>query len=96
MRFVNTGFEIRHFPYQSKVHFSDLDTPKIIGEKAAERAISRLNPKKVKSNSVPVIFDPRVSKSIASHFASAINGSSIARKTSFLKDSLKNLSLIHI
>jgi len=33
----------------------------------------------------PVIFDPRVSRSIAGHFASAINGSAIARKTSFFK-----------
>ena len=39
----------RDYEYQSKVHFSDLDNPKKIGEKAAERAISRLNPKKVKS-----------------------------------------------
>ena len=50
----------RDYEYQSKVHHSDLDTPIQIGEKAAERAISRLNPKKVKSNSVPVIFDPKL------------------------------------
>ena len=78
----------RDYEYQSKVHFSDLDTPKKIGEKAAERAISRLNPKKVKSNSVPVIFDPRVSGSLLSLFIGGISGQAITRGTSFLKDKM--------
>ena len=78
----------RDYEYQSKVHHSDLDTPIQIGEKAAERAISRLNPKKVKSNSVPVIFDPRVSGSLLSLFIGGISGQAIARGTSFLKDKM--------
>ena len=78
----------RDYEYQSKVHFSDLDTPKTIGEKAAERAISRLNPKKIKSNSVPVIFDPRVSGSLLSLFIGGISGQAITRGTSFLKDKM--------
>ena len=78
----------RDYEYQSKVHFSDLDNPKKIGEKAAERAISRLNPKKVKSNSVPVIFDPRVSGSLLSLFIGGISGQAITRGTSFLKDKM--------
>ena len=78
----------RDYEYQSKVHFSDLDVPKKIGEKAAKRAISRLNPKKVKSNSVPVIFDPRVSGSLLSLFIGSISGQAITRGTSFLKDKM--------
>ena len=78
----------RDYEYQSKVHFSDLDVPKIIGEKAAQRAISRLNPKKVKSNSLPVIFDPRVSGSLLSLFIGGITGQAITRGTSFLKDKM--------
>ncbi len=35
---------------------------------------------------MPVVFDPRVAGSLVGHLASAINGASIARKTSFLKD----------
>ena len=34
------------------------------------------------------MFDPRVSASLLGHFAGAITGSSIARKTSFLQDKL--------
>ena len=78
----------RDYEYQSKVHFSDLDNPKKIGEKAAARAISRLNPKKVKSDSVPVIFDPRVSGSLLSLFIGGISGQAITRGTSFLKDKM--------
>ena len=78
----------RDYEYQSKVHYSDLDTPKQIGDKAAERAISRLNPKKVKSNSVPVIFDPRVSGSLLSILIGGISGQAITRGTSFLKNKM--------
>ena len=79
----------RDYEYQSKVHNEDLDTPKNIGEVAANRAVSRLNPKKVKSNSVPIIFDPRVSGSLLSLFTGGISGQAVARGTSFLKDKME-------
>jgi PmbA protein len=47
-----------------------------------------LNPRKVASCAAPVIFDPRVGRGLLSCFAGAINGASVARGTSFLKDSL--------
>jgi PmbA protein len=50
--------------------------------------VARLNPRKVSTRKVPVVFDPRVSGSLVGHLVSAINGSAIARKTSFLKDKL--------
>ena len=90
----------RDYEYQSKVHNEDLDTPKNIGEVAANRAVSRLNPKKVKSNSVPIIFDPRVSGSLLSLFTGGISGQAVARGTSFLKDKMektiftKNIQII--
>ena len=79
----------RDYEYQSKVHNEDLDTPKNIGAVAANRAVSRLNPKKVKSNSVPIIFDPRVSGSLLSLFTGGISGQAVARGTSFLKDKME-------
>ncbi|MDB9762584.1 metallopeptidase TldD-related protein [Alphaproteobacteria bacterium] len=79
----------RDYEYQSKVHNEDLDTPKNIGEVAANRAVSRLNPKKVESNSVPIIFDPRVSGSLLSLFTGGISGQAVARGTSFLKDKME-------
>lgn len=82
-----TGME-RDYEFSSALHASDLEAPATIGRRAGERTVKRLNPRKAKTQSVPVIFDPRVAGSLVSHLASAANGASVARKTSFLKDKL--------
>ena len=76
----------RDYDYSGAVYLEDLRTPEEVGRAAGEKAVRRLNPKKIITNSVPVIFDDRTARSLVSHFASAINGSAIARDTSFLKD----------
>ena len=78
----------RDYDFSSARHTADLDAPEKIGTKAGEQAVKRLKPRKVESQQVPVLFDPRVSRSILGHFSSAISGTSVARGTSFLKDSL--------
>ncbi|WP_298380424.1 TldD/PmbA family protein [uncultured Bradyrhizobium sp.] len=82
-----TGME-RDYDFTSAPHASDLDSPTTVGRKAGERAVARSNPRKVETCKVPVVFDPRVAGSIVGHLVGAINGASIARKTSFLKDKL--------
>lgn len=82
-----TGME-RDYDYSSVRHLADLDSPDKIGRTAGERAIARLNPRKVTTRKVPVVFDPRIAGSLVGHLASAVNGASIARKSSFLKDSM--------
>src|SRR5262249_10283435 len=72
----------------SALHAADLAAPAEIGRTAGERAVRRLNPRKVATKRVSVVFDPRVAGSLIGHLTSAINGSAIARKTSFLKDRL--------
>jgi PmbA protein len=78
----------RDYDYSSAHHTSDLESPDKIGRTAGERAVERINPRKVTTRKVPVVFDPRVANSLVSHLASAVNGASIARKTSFLKDKM--------
>jgi PmbA protein len=80
-----TGME-RDYESASARHSSDLDSSADIGKRAGERAVKRLNPRRVKSQSVPVVFEPRVSAGLLGHFAGAISGASIARGVSFLKD----------
>jgi len=80
-----TGME-RDYEYSSRLYFSDLDTPERIGKSAAERAVRRIGARKAKTGTVSVIFDPRVARGIAGHLAGAINGASVARKTSLLRD----------
>jgi PmbA protein len=82
-----TGME-RDYDYSSALHGVDLDAPEKVGRRAGERTVERLNPRKVKTKRVPVVFDRRVAGSLVSHLASAINGAAVARKTSFLKDRL--------
>jgi PmbA protein len=78
----------RDHAWHSARYLVDLDPAVEIGRMAGERAVARLNPKRPKPGRYPVLFDPRVSASLLSHFAGAITGSSIARKTSFLQDKL--------
>jgi PmbA protein len=80
-----TGME-RDYEYSSRIHFAELENPETIGRKAAERAVRRLSPRKVKTGPVSVVLDPRVARGFAGHLAGAINGAAIARKTSFLKE----------
>jgi len=76
----------RDYDYSSRLYYADLDTPETIGLRAAERAVKRLGAKKAKTGPVTVVYDPRVARGIAGHLAGAINGASVARKTSFLRD----------
>ncbi|MBM3502821.1 MAG: TldD/PmbA family protein [Alphaproteobacteria bacterium] len=82
-----TGME-RDYDYHAAVYGSDLEDPTLIGRSAGERAVKRLRPRKMPSAKVPVVFDPRIARSLLGHLASAINGQSVARGTSFLKDRL--------
>ena len=82
-----TGME-RDYDYSSVLHAADLESPEKIGRTAGERTLERLNPRKVSTRKVPVVFDRRVSGSLVSHLASAANGASVARKTSFLRDKM--------
>ena len=77
----------RDYAYDSKVHDEDLRAPEDVGREAGERAVKRLHPKKPESLAgAPVIFEQRIAGSIAGHLAAAINGRTIARGASFLKD----------
>ena len=78
----------RDHAWHSTRYLADLEPAAAIGERAGERAIARLNPTRPRPGRYPVIFDPRVSSTLLGHFAGAITGSSIARRTSFLKDKL--------
>jgi PmbA protein len=76
----------RDYDYTAAVYAADLRPPEEVGRTAGERTVRRLNPRKAGSARVPVIYEPRASRSLVGHLAAAIGGSAIARGTSFLKD----------
>lgn len=78
----------RDWDYSTAVHLADVGDAATIGRNAGERAVRRLNPVRPRSCRFPVVFDPRVAGSLLGHLSGAINGASVARGTTFLKDSL--------
>lgn len=82
-----TGMERDYFMHRA-VHAADLESATDIGRKAGERAVRALGARKIKSQQVPIVFDRRVSAGLVGHMAGAINGQSIARGTSFLRECL--------
>ena len=78
----------RDYEYSAAVHGADLADPAFLGRAAAERAVSRLDPRRPATAKLPVVYHPRVAGSLLGHFAGAINGAAIARGTSFLKDAM--------
>jgi PmbA protein len=83
----NDGMET-DYDYTSAVYFADMKTPEEVGKSAGERAVRKLGSRKVSSRKIPVIFDSRVARGMVSHFIGAINGASVARGTTFLKDAM--------
>ena len=84
----SNGSMERDYEYSSKRFFADLIKPKQIGENAAKFAINKLNPKKIESSKMDIIFDKRIAQNLLTTFASAISSSTIAKGTTFLKKSL--------
>ncbi|MBK5265375.1 MAG: TldD/PmbA family protein [Alphaproteobacteria bacterium] len=69
-------------------HLLDLEGAESIGVRAGQRAVARLNPIKIESGQMPVIFDPRIGSSLIGHLIGGIVGSAITRKSSFLLELL--------
>ncbi len=80
----------RDHAWRQARYFADLPTPAEIGALAGERTVARLNPGRVKSGPMPVVFDPRAGGSLIGHLIGAISGPSIARRSSFLLDRLND------
>ena len=76
------------YEYTISREFDKLQSPIWVGENCAKKVVSRLNPQKLSTRDVPVIFLNDVATGLISHFAAAISGGSLYRKSSFLLDHL--------
>ena len=76
------------YEYTISREFDKLQSPIWVGENCAKKVVSRLNPQKLSTREVPVIFFNDVATGLISHFAAAISGGSLYRKSSFLLDHL--------
>ena len=72
--------------YTSGRHPQDLDSAESVGRKAGERAVARLNSRKLGTRTAPVLFVPDMARSLFGHLIGAISGGALYRKASFLLD----------
>jgi PmbA protein len=76
----------RDYWYSSARAHEDLEDIESIGRRAGERAVARLNARKLSTRHAPVLFAPEMARGLFAHFLGAIRGSSQYRKASFLLD----------
>ncbi len=82
------GAMVRDYAYSSARHRKALAPAAAIGREAGDRVVARVNPGRLASGPMTVVYDPRVGSSLLGHLIGAISGSAITRKTSFLLDAL--------
>lgn len=78
----------RDYEYTISRQFNQLASPEWVGKQAAQKAVERLNPQKIETCEVPVIFYNDVATGLIGHLAGAISGGALYRKSSFLLDKL--------
>ena len=84
-----TGTEMeRDYDFDSRVFQNDLRDAEEIGEIAAARAVERGGARKPKTGAFPVLFDERIASSLIGSLLQAVNGSMIARGSSWLRDAV--------
>jgi PmbA protein len=74
--------------YTSMRHPDELAAPEAVGRYAAERALSRLNSRKIRTVSCPVLFESPLAAGLLGGLVHALSGGALYRKSSFLMDSL--------
>ena len=82
-----SGME-RDYDYDMRIHRTDLRDAEEIGRSAGERAVALHGARRPKTGAYPVLFDERIASSLVGHLLQAINGATIARGSSFLRDAM--------
>ena len=84
---INDKMEVG-YAFSSVCNFNSIKDPIKIGEEAASRAVSRLNPRKLQTCKMPIIIENRIAGTLLKSFAAAIRGDNIANESSFLSNSI--------
>jgi PmbA protein len=82
------GSTERDYWYTSSRSASRMERAEDVGCRAAERALRRLNPRKVATQKAPIVFEPRTARSVLGDLFDAVCGSAIYRQASFLAGKL--------
>lgn len=83
------GLEMeRDYAFESRVFAADLPAPEEIGALAGARAVARAGARKPPTGTYPVLYDERIASSLIGHLLAAVNGQSVARGASWLRDAM--------
>ena len=72
----------------SKRHFKELETPEEIARKAVERTVRQLKPRKIRTQNVPVIFEPTQTAWLMGFLFGCVTGTAVYQKSTFLAGKL--------
>ncbi len=84
----DTDNRVEDYWFTMKRHYRELESPEQVAKKAVERTIRQINPKKIKTQRVPVVFEPMMTSWLMGFLFACVSGVSIYQKTSFLVDKL--------
>lgn len=74
--------------YSVHRHAAGLESPEAVGTRAAQRAVARLNGRRIKTGECPVLFEAPLAASLLGNFVHAVSGGALYRKATFLLDHL--------
>jgi PmbA protein len=77
--------------FSAKRHFRDLDPPEAIARKAVARTVRHLNPRKLRTGNVPVIFEPTQTAWLLGFLFACVSGTAVYQKSTFLAGRLGRL-----
>jgi len=83
-----TDSRVEDFWFSSKRHFHELESAEEVAKKAIERTVRQLKSRKIKTQKVPVVFEPLMTSWLLGFLFSCVSGISIYQKTSFLANRL--------
>jgi len=72
----------------SKRHFRELEPPEEVARKAVERTVRQLRPRKIRTQNVPVIFEPTQTSWLLGFLFACVSGTSVYQKATFLEGRL--------
>jgi PmbA protein len=79
---------VEDYWFSSRRHLKDLSSPEEVARKAVKRTVRQLNPKKISTQNVPVIFEPTMTSWLLAFLFSCVSGVAVYQKTTFLADRL--------
>lgn len=75
---------VEDYWFSSKRHLRDLAQPEEVARMAVERTVRQLNPRKVETQNVPVIFEPTMTSWLLAFLFSCVSGTAVYQQTTFL------------